>query len=367
MIGLLIIAVTFVVLYLSIPFFSDSKNNIKDNIKDVTRSIIINDVTVKVKYIGGNLIDESITFGNILNKEIVLTNSNDEPVTYSITFKEVSINNDKVTYSLKISEDGENYTYISKNTPVTSDMHIGYNLVIEAKTKLNILIEFKSLFEGEATNIKGALNVEDNLSERDLFTNNIKLIQSQVVEKINEKKGITIPNYYLLNINELGNQKIKGYVVIDANDISDIKYIYYAYNNNLMLKNYVYTQEFSKNDIYKKDKEISTLNDQTLCALLTKNTCPKFSTLKVNTLGTEQEFHDQVKDIISKAELLYKPISNTQIYEIQKDIDKTSKLRGYILINNVGVEKPEYYLYITNNVFIFFLIMVYIHTKNCVK
>lgn len=363
-ISILLVIGTILILYMSITFFSESNNSLIEKIFDVTRSVNINDLIIKVKYIGGNLIDESISYGNVLEKDIVLTNKNDEPVTYSITFKEVEISNDKLTYTLKASTDEETYLPLLKNIPVTSNMHLAYNLVIEPKTKLYLRVEFKSNHEGELTNIKGALNIENNLSERDLFTNNTKLIDSEINKKIEELNGIVVPNYYLLNLRELSEEvsdDYKGYVVIDATDISDIKHIYYIYSNSLMLNGYTYTKDFNKEDIVKKDNKIQSYNDTSICSLLTKNPCAKFSSLKKNNKGTEQDFYNSVKELITKTESIYKSSNNTLIYDIKKDIDPKTNLRGYILINNVKVSKPEYYLYITNNIF---MISGYNYTKN---
>ena len=136
LINMTLLILILIVLYGSITFFNVKNNTVSSPIMDVTRNININDLNLKVKYISGNMIDEKITFGNILEKKIEITNNNEEKITYSITFKEVEINNDLLTYSLKISSDKESYTYLTKNKAVTSDMHIGYNLVIEPNSKL---------------------------------------------------------------------------------------------------------------------------------------------------------------------------------------------------------------------------------------
>ena len=360
---ILLLAIT-VVLFASITFFNEKKNSVSSPVVDVTRNVSINDLVMKVKYIGGNMLDETLTFGNILKKEIEISNPNDEALTYSITFKEVNINNDKLTFSLKASTDKEKYTYISKNTSVTNDMHIGYNLVIDPNTKLYLTIEFKSNYENEPTSIQGVLDVSDNLTDKDLFVNNTKLIQSEINDKIKAINGIVRAGIYLVNLNELSdtiNSKYKGYVLIDAKDISQIKYIYYIYTNNYMLKGYEYTDEIDKSKIVAKDNEISTLNDQTVCALYTKETCPKFTTLKYNNAGNKEDFHNDVKTLIDSAKSTYHLTNGTVIFDVTKDITNETNIRGYILINNVNVEEPEYYLYLTNNIY---MISGYNLTKN---
>ena len=364
LINMTLLILILIVLYGSITFFNVKNNTVSSPIMDVTRNININDLNLKVKYISGNMIDEKITFGNILEKKIEITNNNEEKITYSITFKEVEINNDLLTYSLKISSDKESYTYLTKNKAVTSDMHIGYNLVIEPNSKLYISIEFKSNKEGEPTNVKGILDISDNLTDKDLFINNTKLIKTEIDEKIKSINGIVNPGIYLVNLNELSSkiyEKYKGYVLIDAKDISQIKYIYYIYSNQHMLKGYEYKDDIDKSVIQNKDNVINTLNDQTVCALYTKETCPKFSTLKYNKQGNKEDFHKLVTDLVSNVKTKYTPSKTVMIYDIKKDIDPTSSLRGYILINNISVTEPEYYLYLTNNIY---MISGYNLTKN---
>ena len=50
-------------------------------------------------------------------------------------------------------------------------MFLAYNLVIEPKTKLYLVVEFKGI-ETSKTTLKGILNIGDNLSEKDLFLSN---------------------------------------------------------------------------------------------------------------------------------------------------------------------------------------------------
>lgn len=362
--NLITIILTALVLYLSITFFNEKNNEVSSDAIDVTRNISINDLNIKVKYINGNMIDESITYGNILEKQIEITNNNDEAVAYSITFKEVEINNNDLTVSLKASTNKEEYTSINEKVPVNTDMHIGYNLVIDANTKLYLTIQFKSNYEEEPTTIKGILAVEDNLSEKDLFLNNTVVIEKEIKDKITNLNGIVKSGYYLINLLELTTDistKYKGYVLIDASDISQIKNVYYIYSDSFMLKGYTYDSSIDKSKIEKRDKEISALNDLTVCSAYTKNECIKFSSLKYNNLGSKKDFYNLSKEIVTKTKLKYPNEKNILIYDIKKDIDSTSKIRGYILINNVNVSEPEYYLYLTNDLF---MISGYNLTKN---
>lgn len=353
------IIIILLVLYMSISFLNDSKKEKRLKMYDITRNININDLKINVLYKEGNMIDETITYGNIYTKELEITNNNDTDITYSLSIKETNIDNETLTYSLKASKDKENYTYINKNTNIITDMFLGYNLVIEANTKLYLSVEFKG--NTDKTILKGIINIGDNLSEKDLFINNVNKIQSEINEKIEKINEITTPGYYLINLNELSSdiyEKYKGYVIINASDISSIKFIYFIYSNKYMLSNYTYDEILDKTSIQNKDKEISTLNNETVCSKVTKDECVNFNKLKYNKKGTKEDFLNNVNDIVSKAEKKDKSITGTIVYDVKTDIDESSKISGYILYNG---EKNEYYLYLSNGVF---MISGYNITKN---
>lgn len=353
------VIIILLVLYMSISFLNDSKKEKRLKMYDITRNININDLKINVLYKEGNMIDETITYGNIYTKELEITNNNDTDITYSLSIKETNIDNDTLTYSLKASKDKENYTYINKNTNIITDMFLGYNLVIEANTKLYLSVEFKG--NTNKTILKGIINIGDNLSEKDLFINNVNKIQSEINEKIEKINEITTPGYYLINLNELSSniyEKYKGYVIINASDISSIKFIYFIYSNKYMLSNYTYDETLDKTSIQNKDKEISTLNNETVCSKVTKDECVNFNKLKYNKKGTKEDFLNNVNDIVSKAEKKDKSITGTIVYDVKTDIDESSKISGYILYNS---EKNEYYLYLSNRVF---MISGYNITKN---
>lgn len=353
------IIIILLVLYTSISFLNDSKKEKRLKMYDITRNININDLKINVLYKEGNMIDETITYGNIYTKELEITNNNDTDITYSLSIKETNIDNETLTYSLKASKDKENYTYINKNTNIITDMFLGYNLVIEANTKLYLSIEFKG--NTDKTILKGILNIGDNLSEKDLFINNVNKIQSEINEKIEKINEITTPGYYLINLNELSSdiyEKYKGYVIVNASDISSIKFIYFIYNDKYMLNNYTYNELLDKTSIQNKDKEISTLNNENVCSKVTKDKCVNFNKLKYNKKGTKEDFSNSVNDIVDKAEKKDKSITGAIVYDVKTDIDESSNITGYILFNS---DKNEYYLYLSNGVF---MISGYNITKN---
>lgn len=353
------IIIILVVLYMSISFLNDSKKENKLKMYDVTRNISINDLKINVLYKEGNMIDETINYGNVYTKEIEITNNNDTDITYSLSIKETSIDNETLTYSLKASIDKENYTYIYKNTNIVSDMFLGYNLVIEANTKLYLIIEFKG--NSNKTTLKGIINIGDNLSEKDLFINNTKKIQSEINEKIKKINEIVTPGYYLINLNELSSEiyeKYKGYVIINASDISNIQYIYFIYSDKYMLKNYIYDDTLDKTKIEDKDQEISVLNNETVCLKVTKDTCVSFNKLKYNKKGTKEDFLNDVNDLINKAKIKDTSLSGTIVYDVKNDIDSNSAINGYILFDS---ESKDYFLYLNNNLF---MISGYNITKN---
>lgn len=358
--GTIFFIIIIAVLYMSISFLNDSKKEKNTKMYDVTRNININDLKINVLYKEGNMIDEKISYGNIYTKEIEVTNNNDTSITYSLSIKETSINNN-LMYSLKASTDKENYTYISKDTDITSDMFLAYNLVIEPKTKLYLVVEFKGI-ETSKTTLKGILNIGDNLSEKDLFLSNTNKIQNLINDKINAINEIVIPGYYLINLNELTSdiyESYKGYVIIDASDISNIKYVYFIHNNKYMLNNYIYNENIDKTVIEKKDKEISSLNNETVCLKVTKDKCISFNKLKYNKKGTKEDFLNNVNKLVNEVKTKEHMLPNVIVYDIKKDLDESSKLNGYILVNNK--ETPEYYLYINNGIF---MISGYNITKN---
>lgn len=348
--GTIFIIIIIAVLFISISFLNDSKILKSIKMYDVTRNIKINDLSINVIYKEGNMIDEKISYGNIYTKELEVINNNDTSVTYSISIKETNINN-KLTYSLKASKDKDVYTYISKDKEITSDMFIGYNLVIEPKTKLYLAIEFKGVDDAKTT-LKGILNVGDNLSEKDLFINVVNKIQNEINGKIKKINEIVIPGYYLVNLNELSSdiyEKYKGYVIIDAEDISDIKFVYYIYNNKYMLNNYIYNNTIDKSSLENKNKEISSLNNETVCQKLTKDKCLSFNKLKYNKHGTKEDFLKEVNRILNIVKETEIMLPSIVVYDIKTDIDEASKVSGYILVNNKEIK--EYYLYLNNGIF----------------
>lgn len=363
LISLILFIIVAIVLYFSISFLYVKEDKKTDKVYDVTRVLKIDDKELDITYISGNMIDENISYGNILTKKIEICNDNDVELLYSLTIKEVEISNEQLTYSLKVANDDENYTYINKNESLVKDAHLGYNLLIEPKTKLYITVEFKANYEKNDTTLKGVLNIEDNLSEADLFITNTRHIVNEVEDKINTLNGITKSGYYILNMQELSNElnKYRGYIIIDAYNISEIKTVLFIYSDNYMLKNYIYSTKLDKNDLKTKDDEITSLNKEEVCDLYTNRSCNLFSSLKYNTLDNRSDFYQETKRIIDLTKDKFNDKKINIVYDIKEDIDNKSKVRGYILINNKDVKEPEYYLYLTNDIY---MISGYNLTKN---
>lgn len=364
-ISFILLIIVAVVLYMSISFLNEKKEEKGSTVYDVTRVVEINDKKLRVKFLKGNMIDEELIFGNVFTKDIEITNDNDEDINYSITFKEVNINNEALTYSLKVTKDKKEYVNINNNELVIKDMHLGYNLVIEPNTTLYITIEFKANYEESTTKLKGILNIENNLSEGDLFLNNTKKIVEEIKVKIKDLNGIVDSGYYILNLEELSSEiyeKYKGYIIVDANNISEIKYVFFVYSNSFMLKNYIYDSQSDKSIFKSRDEEISSLNMESVCDLYTKKDCQLFSSLKYNNKENRGDFYKETKRIINIVRDSFDTsIKKNMVYNIKEDIDSKAKVRGYILVNNADVSEANYYIYLTNDIY---MISGYNLTKN---
>ena len=148
----LIIIVIVIILFISMLFLEEKENNINDLVKDVESNVLIGKDELKVTYIKGNMLDESISFGNVTSKIIKIENKNDKSISFAIHLKDAIISDEELTYSVTYAEDINGvYEAIGKTEKVNSNNILIYNIAIEASKEIYIKIEFKANYEPENT------------------------------------------------------------------------------------------------------------------------------------------------------------------------------------------------------------------------
>jgi hypothetical protein len=345
------------ILITSFVLFVEPNIDVLPNIGDTKKVITIDNKGLNVTYYGGDKLDLSLTYGNIFEKYIDIYNNNDEDVTYSIKYIDSNLSNADNIYSVYISYNDEEYIEGVKDVTLTINNSLIYNLLIKGHSKNSIKIVFKSNHENEPSIIKGKLQVSENISQLELFNNTINKINDALEYKVSTLNGIYEKGYYILDINTLtfvNDANVSGYILIDASDISDIKYIYTVYNDKYMVKN----NNISNIDVINVDNEyVSTLNEQNLCHLYdTRINCSNFSNIKKSSIDDKREFFNATKDVINKVKELTTSLDDkTYIYNIREDIDNNSRVDGYILVN-----KENMYLYMKDDLF---MISGYNYTK----
>ncbi|MCX4365511.1 MAG: hypothetical protein OSJ70_07045 [Bacilli bacterium] len=347
----LIIIVIVIILFISMLFLEEKENNINDLVKDVESNVLIGKDELKVTYIKGNMLDESISFGNVTSKIIKIENKNDKSISFAIHLKDAIISDEELTYSVTYAEDINGvYEAIGKTEKVNSNNILIYNIAIEASKEIYIKIEFKANYEPENTSLKGILSVENNLSATELFSESILEFQKNLDEKINNLNGITESGYYLININDLKqkNSKYNGYCLIDATDYSDLKFYYTVYNEKYILTDYqLKDQKITKSNLKNKtDALIKNVNTEAICRYHTKKDCLPFNSLKVNNLGGKDVFTANVKKTVDD----FKKGFNKTEKKVYISEVHSNGINGYILVNN-KLDKPEYYLYLANSLY----------------
>ena len=331
-----------IVLLISIPLLFIKSKSLKKYTEDVEKTIVINNKDINVLYKDGNMIDTVLTYGNTLEKIIELENENDEDEVVSIILKNLKVNNDMSTYKIYYSIDGGNFKVLKDEQKLTDKLV--YNLVIYKNSKMTLKIIFKGLTEENDTHIAGELNVDNNLSKKDIFLNKLVDVHNKITEKIKSLNGINESGIYYLNISE---EDINGYALIDAQNISEIKYIYSLYNENYMILNNKYKGSFSKKDIKENDSSINNMSEADICRLYSKKSCNDFSLLNYSSVG-KFDFYKETLNVIE--EVKNKTYDkNIYIVDVTKDLNNQN-IRGYILVNNTNGNK-EMYLYLTNDLF----------------
>ena len=337
-----IIIIIVFILGISISFLFKRKDSKGDYENDYISKILVDNVDIGVTYKAGNLFNTDITYGNVYEKYIDIKNETDKDVTLSININDLNVSNELVKYSIyyKISED--NYQLL-KDESILTDKLI-YNLIAYKKTNMSIKIVIKSYLE-DKINLAGEFKVQDNLSSKDIFISGLNDVQSKLIEKIKSINGINTSGIYYYEVNQ---DEFSGYIIVDAQDISEIKYVYTVYNDMYMYVNYKYVDEFKKSKIMKKDEKISTKNVADICRSYSKKGCSNLNDLSYDKDGGKENFHSKVNDVINSLNNITLQ-ENVYILDVVNDLKK-SDIRGYVLINNVK-QKHEIFLYLTNNIF----------------
>ena len=319
----------------------------KYNIKqDLTRKVTIDNKELDILYYDSNQLDINITYGNIYNKELKIDNHNDQDIVYSLKIEDCYLSNDEITYDLYVSYNDEEYVQVVKDSSLTINTPLVHSLVIEKNSSNKIKIVFKSKHENEETIIKGKLSITNNLSTLELFNITLKNIEDSVDDKINKLNGISTKGYYLINIDTLtfsNDAQLKGYVLIDANDISDIKYIYTLYNDKYMIKN----NDKNNINVVNVDPEfVNNINNDTVCSNYDTRIKCSMNIPKSNN-DYKRDFYKRSKDLINTFNKEFnKTDDKTYIYNISTDLSDSSGLTGYIL-----KDKDNMYLYIRNDLY----------------
>ena len=346
--------VLFIVLIISFIHMKDSVEIKVSKILDVTKDVEIDGKYLKVTYTSGNMIDTNISFNNTLEKNITIVNHNETIMSYALEIYDATISNDELYYSLEATNElSGKYKTVVDNKIVKGNQTLGYNLAIDPNSTIYLKLTFNAHHQGNATELKGILNIKTNLTEKDIFIREVNNVDSAIKTKLDELNGISTGGNYIASVEELvSDSNIKGYVLINAEDISSIEYYYYVYSNKFMLKDFNFTGNISKNAILDLDtNETNGFNPDNICRMKGKKNCANFSDLTYNTSGGKKEFADNSKKVIELVNANFKGSDKkVYIYDVTTDIENPTNIRGFILIDNTK-DNSEYYIYLTNNMF----------------
>lgn len=340
LIGLLILIIFGILLY-SFDFNDDEESSIKDIY--ITEDILGD--KLDVKYIGGNMIDEKLMYGNSFIKEIEVSNTSNKDIVYALSLKEKNVSNELLSVSVYAELENEEVELLKDKT--LKEENIIYNLVISKNDLVKLKVVFLSNKEGGNTFLKGRLQVTTNLSEKEIFIHNINNIQKALENKIDELNGIVNPGYYMIDVSLL-DSNFNGNILINANDISSLEYYYSVNNNNYMINDYLYKGKLSqKNVVIKADM----LDRDGLCITHSKRGCSDFNDIPYNQGGGKKSFLKNVKTILdSLKDSVSKLDKNVYIYDVKSDIQNDTNVRGYVLVDNTK-DSSELYLYLTDESF----------------
>lgn len=351
----LLIIIIVVILAFSVKSLKHDDDN-NSSKRDIVENIDIDGTTLEVKYILGNMIDEEIPYGNKVSKVIDIKNDTGKDVSFAIKISEVILSDENIKYTVSYSYDKEVYTNLTEDINLSKDDNLAYNLVVSKNSSLSIKIEFLGNNQIGATKFTGKLNVISNLSDKDIYRKDVLAINSSIENNINALNGINEKGYFIVNVDSLKSEvsnKFKGYVLIDATDYADLKFHYYIYNDKYMLNDY----NLVDNDVQKKriqdidESIISKFNFNDICLNFSKKGCTDFYSLKFNPNGGKENFYKEAKEVIDTLKSSFKDKDKkVYVYDILKDINNNTSIRGYVLINNT-VDNPEYYLYLTNDIY----------------
>lgn len=351
---LTIIVIVLLVFFIRI-FIDDDKE--EKNIKVINEQITLNDKKVDVAYQIQKELDITLTYGNIDTKIIKLTNNNDEDIVYALKYSNSYMSNEDIVYDVYVSTNGKDYKELLKEKRLIANTTLIYNIVLGKNSSNYIKIVFKSLHENEETIIKGNIEISDNLSSLELFNISVNNLKDALEDKVVKLNGISTKGYYYLDINNLSftnDAAIKGYIIIDSEDISNIKYVYTVYNEKYMIKNL----EYKNINVMNVDTEyVNSLDETKACSLYdTRIKCSDFMSVPKSARDEKKEFYNNSKKIINQFINEYnKDDDKTYIYDISKDISNDTDIVGYILKN-----KDDMFIYLRNELY---MISGYNYTK----
>ena len=343
LIGLLILFIIIASFKLLVEPAIEKVNKLPD---DVSKKVNIDNKELNVTFYDGDVLDISITYGNIYTRELKIDNNTNDDITYSLKLIDSFISNEDISYDLYVAYNDDKYIQAIKDSSIKNDTALVHSLVISNHSSNRIKIVFKSKHENEESIIKGRLSITNNLSTLELFNITLKNIEDAVDDKINKLNGISTKGYYLLNIGDLSfsnDALLKGYVLIDASDISAIKYVYTVYNDKYMIKN----NDKNNVEVVNADYDyINSINNNTVCNQYdTRIRCN--TSIPKSTNDYKRDFYKKSKELIATFNNEFnKDDDKTYIYNINEDISNSHGLYGYILKN-----KDDMYLYIRNDLY----------------
>lgn len=331
-----------VILSISIVLLYIHKKEPTEYENDLTIVEKIGEKEIDVTYIKGNMIDTTLTFGNTYEKIIKITNNNSTDLVVAINLEDLNKLNEYIKYNIYYqTNETDEYDLLKEDANL--DNKLVYNLIIKSQTNMNIKIVIRSLYEEDSVNIKGRFKVTNNLSSKDIFISKANEIHANVLNDIQSLNGITEPGIYLKKIE---TSSLNGYVLIDARDISELKYVYTLQDGFYILNNYKYKNKFKKSSLQEKTSE-NQIDENQVCNSYSKKECRDFNTLSYNNSGGKELFKEKIDKVVFDLE---NKTYEEKVYIIDANTLNIENIRGYVLINNKETKK-EIYLYLTNDLF----------------